>query len=134
MNFTLTYFFSFDPNEKNEFYGLWQQQKQLKTMEMNEAWSDIYNEERYRHIFQPAPTQNISKTIPISTRIIKSCQMNRNILFWVWRKVSGNWDNNMIRISKRSKSHYKTNTRIRGKNKPKRGGLQQSHSSRIKES
>ena len=50
-------FFPFDTNEKNDLYGLWQQHKQLKTMEFNEAWSDIYNDEGYRHIFQPAPTQ-----------------------------------------------------------------------------
>ena len=54
----------------------------------------------------------ISKTIPVSTRIIKSCPMNRSILSWVWRKITGNWDNKMI---KRSKSHCKTNTRARRK-------------------
>ena len=27
---------------KNDFYELWQQQKQLKTMEMSEAWPDIF--------------------------------------------------------------------------------------------
>ena len=29
--------------EKRYFYGLQQQHKQLKIMEMNEAWPDIYN-------------------------------------------------------------------------------------------
>ena len=32
-------------------YEPWLQQKQLKTIEMSEAWSDIYNE-RYIHWFQ----------------------------------------------------------------------------------
>ena len=30
---------------KNDFYELWQHHKQLKTMEMCEAWHDTYNEE-----------------------------------------------------------------------------------------
>ena len=33
--------------EKTNFYELWQQQKQLKTMEMHEAWPDIYNEQGF---------------------------------------------------------------------------------------
>ena len=38
----------------------------------------------------------ITKTITISTRIVTSYAMKQRIPFWVW-KVSGNWDNNMIR-------------------------------------
>ena len=33
--------------EKTNFYELWQQQKQLKTMEMREAWPDIYKEQGF---------------------------------------------------------------------------------------
>ena len=33
--------------EKTNFYELWQQQKQLKTREMREAWPDIYNEQGF---------------------------------------------------------------------------------------
>ena len=42
-------------------------------------------------------SQMITKTIPI-TRIVISYAMKRGILFWVYRKVIGNWDK-MIRIS-----------------------------------
>ena len=58
-------------------------------------------------------SQMITKTISISTRIVKSYAMKRGILFWVYWKVNGNWDNNMIRISKWSKSHCRRNTSIR---------------------
>ena len=44
-----TNFFPFDKNERNKLYGIWQQHKQLKTMEFSETWSDIYNDEGYRH-------------------------------------------------------------------------------------
>ena len=37
--------------KKNDFYGLWQLHKQLKTMEMSEAWPDTYDE-GYIHHFQ----------------------------------------------------------------------------------
>ena len=43
---------------KNDFYELWQQHKQLKTMGMSEAWPDIFYE-GYRHQFQPEPTHKI---------------------------------------------------------------------------
>ena len=36
----------------------WQQHKQLKTMEMSEAWPDTYNE-RCIHQFQPEPIYKI---------------------------------------------------------------------------
>ena len=39
-------------NERCDFYDLWQQHKQLKTVDINEAWSDI-NEEEQMHQFQP---------------------------------------------------------------------------------
>ena len=37
LNFTLESDYPFGTNEKSDFYELWQQQKQLKTMEMNET-------------------------------------------------------------------------------------------------
>ena len=43
---------------KSDFYELWQQHKQLKTMEMSEAWPDIYNE-GYIQEFQPETTHKI---------------------------------------------------------------------------
>ena len=33
--------------------------------------------------------------------------------FWVWRKFNGNWDNNLIRISKCRESHCRINTSVR---------------------
>ena len=44
-------------------------------------------------------SQMITKTIPISTRIVISYAMKWGILFWISWKGNGNWDNNMIRIS-----------------------------------
>ena len=43
---------SVDTNERSDFLKLWQQHKQLKTIKMNEARPDIY-EEGYIHKFQP---------------------------------------------------------------------------------
>ena len=54
----------------------------------------------------------ITKTIPTSTEIVTSYAI-KCILFWVWLKVSGNWDNNMIRMSQWRESHYRTNACIR---------------------
>ena len=44
-------------------------------------------------------SQRIMKTISISTKIVISYTMKQNILFWIWRKVNEDWDNNVIRIS-----------------------------------
>ena len=44
-------------------------------------------------------SQLITKTIPISTRIVISNAMKRGIPLWIWWEVIRNWDNNMIRIS-----------------------------------
>ena len=35
-----------------------------------------------------------------------------DILFWVYWKVNGNWDNSIVRISQWSKSHCRTNTSV----------------------
>ena len=55
--------------------------------------------------------QVITKTTPISMRIVKSYGMKWAIPFWVWWKVKRNWDKNMIRISLWRESHCRTNTR-----------------------
>ena len=44
--------------QKNDFYELWQQHKQRKTKEMNEAWPDIFYVV-YIHQFQPELTDKI---------------------------------------------------------------------------
>ena len=59
-------------------------------------------------------SQMIRKIIPIS-RIVISHAMKRGILFWVYWKVNGSWENNMIRISQWRESHCRTNTSIRKK-------------------
>ena len=43
--------------------------------------------------------QTITKTVPTSTRIVIGYTMKQSISLWIWWKVSGNWANNMIRIS-----------------------------------
>ena len=92
-------------SKKNDFYEPWQQHKQLKTMEISEAWSETDNEGHIHHsnlnpltkltsgrrstklkdISQYNISQMITKTAPISTRIVISYTMN-GILFWVCRK------------------------------------------------
>ena len=49
---------SFWYKRKSDLYELWQQQKQLETMEMSEAWTDTFDE-GYIHQFQPEPTHKI---------------------------------------------------------------------------
>ena len=41
--------------------------------------------------------------------------MKQGIPFWVWRKVDGNWDNEIIRISQWRESHFRKNTIVRRK-------------------
>ena len=58
-------------------------------------------------------SQMITKTVPISTRIVISNAMKRDIPLWIWWKVNGNWDNKMIRISQWRGNHCRTNASIR---------------------
>ena len=44
--------------QKSDFYELWQQHKLLKTMEMSEAWPDIFYE-GYIDQGQPEPTHKL---------------------------------------------------------------------------
>ena len=44
--------------KKEDFYQLWQEHKQLKTMKMSKGWPDTYND-GYIQQFQPEPTQKI---------------------------------------------------------------------------
>ena len=61
-------------------------------------------------------SQIITKTIPISMRIVISYAMKWGIPLWTWWKVNENWDNNMIRIFQWKESHCRRNTSIRRKN------------------
>ena len=60
-------------------------------------------------------SQMITKTHPISTRIVIRYVMKWGIPLWIWWRVSGNWDNNMIRFSQWRESHCRTNISIRRK-------------------
>ena len=59
----------------------------------------------FKDIFPWNMSQMITKIIPISTRIVISNEVKWGILFWVWWKVNGNWDDNMIRTSQWRESH-----------------------------
>ena len=117
------------------FYGLWQLHKQLKTMKMSKAWLILAMRDKYVNsnlnplakftsssrstVFKDVHPWNISqmitKTVPVSPRIVKSYVMRQGILLWIWWKVTGNWDSNMIRISRWTESHCRTNTSVRRK-------------------
>ena len=59
LNFTLDserLFFWY--KQKSDFYELWQQHKQMKTMEMSNAWPDSYIE-GYIYIYISEPTHKI---------------------------------------------------------------------------
>ena len=60
-------------------------------------------------------SQMTTKTISINTRLVINYVMKRGIPLWIWWKVDGNWDNNMIRISQWRESHCRTNTSVRSK-------------------
>ena len=66
----------------------------------------------FKDVFPWNSSQMIPKTIPISTRIVTSHLMEQGIVFWVYQKANGNWDN-MIRISQSRESHCRTNNSIR---------------------
>ena len=72
-------------------------------------------------------SQMITKTVPISTRIVTSYAMKWGIPLWISWKVNGNWDNNMIRISQWRENHCRTNTSVRRKKE-----IQKSRTVRVK--
>ena len=65
--------YSVGKNERRDFYQLWQQHKELKTVDMNKASPDTFN--TIEHLV------NDPKTIKINTRIIISFAMIRGIPF-----------------------------------------------------
>ena len=65
----------------------------------------------------------IMKIIPVSTRIVISYVMKRGILFWVWWKVNGIWENHIIRISNGRKAIVEQILASEEINKSKRTGL-----------
>ena len=69
-----------------------------------------------------------SQMITISTRIAISYAMKRGIPLWIWWKFSGNWDNNMIRISLWREAILEQILASEEINKSKRAGLWKSQS------
>ena len=76
----------------------------------------------FKYILPWNISQMIMKTVPTSTKIVRSYVMKRDIQLRIWWKVNENWNNNMIRISLWRESHYRTNISIK-RNKQKRAGL-----------
>ena len=62
---------------------------------------------KFKDILSWNISQMITKTIPISTRIVISYAMKWSIPLWIKWKVNENWDNNMTRISQWRESHQK---------------------------
>ena len=106
-------------------------------MGMSETWPDIYDE-GYRHQLQPGPTKLVAAVEAPSLKIFsygKSIKWQRRLFhenrhklcdekehpFEVWRKVSGNWDNNMIGIW--GKASVEQILRSEEINKSRRAGL-----------
>ena len=67
--------------------------------------------------------QMITKNIPISRGIVISYVMKQGYLCWVYWKVNGNWDNNMIGIFQWRESHRRANTSIWRKKEIQKTGL-----------
>ena len=76
----------------------------------------------FKYILPWNISQMIMKTVPTSTKIVRSYVMKRDIQLRIWWRVNENWNNNMIRISLWRESHYRTNISIK-RNKQKRAGL-----------
>ena len=72
-------------------------------------------------------SQMITKTFPISMRII-SYAIKWGIPLWIWWKVNGNWDNNMITISQWRGSFVEQILASEDRNKSIRVGLWESQS------
>ena len=71
---------------------------------------------------------NDHKDLPNQHKNSHSYVRKWDILFWIWWKVNGNWDNNMIRILQWRERHCRTNTSIRRKIKFVRAWLWESQS------
>ena len=65
----------------------------------------------------------VTKIVTISTRIVISYAMKRDILLWISWKVSGNWDNDMARISQWREAIVEQILASEERNKTKRAGL-----------
>ena len=140
--------YSVGTNKKSDFYELWQQHKQLEPwrwvrLELIFTMRDTYissnlnlltnftsgsRKTEFNDILQWNIFQIITKTVPVSRRIIISYAIKRGIPFWLWRKVNGNWHNNMIRISQWKKAIVEQILLSEEKKKSKGTGLWKSQS------
>ena len=77
----------------------------------------------FKDILSQNVSQIITKIIPISTRIVISNAMKRGILVWIWQKVDGNWDNNMIKFLNGRKTIIEQILVSEERNKSKKAGL-----------
>ena len=68
-------------------------------------------------------SQIITKTIPISTKIVISYMMKRGIPFWVWWKVNGNWDKTWSEFPNGGKVIIEQILAAKDRNKSKRARL-----------
>ena len=57
-------------------------------------------------------SQMVTKTVPISTRIILSYGIKQGIPFCVWWKANGNWEKDMIRTFQWRECHCRTKIEI----------------------
>ena len=73
-------------------------------------------------------SQMITKIVRTSTRIVISYAMKRDIPFWIWRNVNGNWDNKMIRFPNRGKAIVEQIPASEERNKSKRARTWESQS------
>ena len=62
-----------------------------------------------------------------SAQEVISYEIKRGIPLWIWWKVNGNWENNMIRIFQWRESHCRTNSSVK-RNKSKWEELWESQS------
>ena len=56
---------------------------------------------------------NDYKDRPNQHKMVLRYLMKRGIPLWIWWKVNGNWDTNMIRIFQWRESHCRTNSSVR---------------------
>ena len=79
---------------KSDFYELWQHNLNPLTKFTSSSRST-----EFKDILPWNISEMITNTILINTRIVISYAMRQAIPLWVYWKVNGNWDNNMIRAS-----------------------------------
>ena len=70
---------------------------------------------RFEDILPWNISQMITKTVPISIRIVMNYVMKQGIPYSILHKINGNWDKNVIRISQWRKNRCRTNTTTRRK-------------------